>query len=371
MSTNTQLHAQLPRAWSSPEPSSRVAPWLSAMLREGAVISCSVNRAVVAWGAPMVAARPTPGLCNVYSPGFFLDEARPWRTYTQFAEMSYGALQDALEAVEPQQAAVEWDCVDRASFERTFADLHARIVSGELQKGVPYVAEDGAADFGDARVRASLIIHALRYAGQSPVHLYGCWSKHEGLLGATPEVLFERHGQAITTMALAGTVAPSVTQAQALSDIKLAQEHAIVVDAIVEALGAFGEVGHGETTLMALPRLSHLRTSIHVTTPAQVDDSALVAALHPTPALGAFPRAAGAAWLEMQKRLGDRQRFGAPFGVSVGKRALYLVAIRNIEWRGSRVSLRAGAGVVRDSTVDGEWNEIALKRGAVKAMLGL
>jgi menaquinone-specific isochorismate synthase len=72
-----------------------------------------------------------------------------------------------------------------------------------------------------------------------------------------------------------------------------------------------------------------------------------------------------------------RGRFGAPFGgfyretASAELSQHCLVAIRNIQWQKTDVQLGSGCGIVPDSRLENEWDELKLKRESVKRMLGI
>src|SRR5688572_28381128 len=64
-----------------------------------------------------------------------------------------------------------------------------------------------------------------------------------------------------------------------------------------------------------------------------------------------------------------RRTFGAPFGVEREDRsALALVAIRNVQWEGERVRVGSGAGLLPESELDREFEELRQKRDQVKAL---
>ena len=50
---------------------------------------------------------------------------------------------------------------------------------------------------------------------------------------------------------------------------------------------------------------------------------------------------------------------------------LFLVAIRNIQWDVDKTLLGSGCGIVSESKIEREWNELTLKRKAVKELLHL
>jgi menaquinone-specific isochorismate synthase len=228
----------------------------------------------------------------------------------------------------------------------------------------------------------------LTYALERPVMPYGFWHQEEGqreglkegMLGCTPELLFRRDGKTIRTMAMAGTRRhDEVGRLPLLEDPKERREHQLVIDSIVSELTPFGRVEVGMTEVATLPQLSHLKTLINLD-PAQerVSFDELIRALHPTPALGAFPRKAGWKWLQTLEAQNDlpRQRYGAPFGAIWKDQAgqdqgLAVVAIRNVQWQDERILLCAGCGVIAESELDREWQEIEGKIRAVKGILAL
>jgi menaquinone-specific isochorismate synthase len=99
----------------------------------------------------------------------------------------------------------------------------------------------------------------------------------------------------------------------------------------------------------------------------------MVRRLHPTAALGAWPRnEAAERWLREADRGVKRRTFGAPFGLEREDRsALALVSIRNVQWQGEHVRVGSGAGLIAESRLDRELEELREKREQVKALFGL
>jgi menaquinone-specific isochorismate synthase len=155
-------------------------------------------------------------------------------------------------------------------------------------------------------------------------------------------------------------------------DPKEVAEHQSVVEDIATALAPLGSVQVGARELLCLPLLTHFKTDLTLHPRDAVGFDQLVRVLHPTAALGVAPRDAAPHLLRRLDPDGGRGRFGAPFGVEwPDGRAACLVAIRNVQWRGREVTLGAGGGVIDQSRLETEWMELALKREAVKRMLGL
>lgn len=365
---------------------------------------------------------------SLYLPDFFLKDPRPWVNVRSSLEVSRSELISSLETYLVQLKsssgvfafsgpAVESSVVERgggercsplseqgaslspftlrssssySSFKRVFHDLQEQISKGILQKAVPVIflnSEGGLSSEELALQRALLLIQLLKNSQGSPLYVYGWWDfSGEGILGATPELLFSQpHGNELQTMALAGTrlkepverSALSALEGSLLEDPKERLEHQIVVDSICTSLTPWGRVQVGQTQELHLKTLSHLYTPIelHLQGTQGIERSRFsdwVRALHPTPALGASPREPGWDWLKAQAVNTDRARFGAPFGVYFSEQHSYcLVAIRNIQWIQGAVTMGAGCGVVRSSQVDREWRELQGKLRAIHRLFGL
>ena len=99
----------------------------------------------------------------------------------------------------------------------------------------------------------------------------------------------------------------------------------------------------------------------------------MVRRLHPTAALGVWPRnEAGERWLREADRGVNRGGFGAPFGLEREDRcALALVGIRNIEWSDRSIRIGSGAGIIAESRLELEVEELRQKREQVKALFGV
>jgi menaquinone-specific isochorismate synthase len=93
--------------------------------------------------------------------------------------------------------------------------------------------------------------------------------------------------------------------------------------------------------------------------------------IHPTPALGAYPRVEGMKWLREFDREMPRERFGAPVGYTRKGESTCYVAIRNVQWKDFQLKLGAGCGIVPASQFESEWNEILLKLKSIKNILAL
>lgn len=196
-------------------------------------------------------------------------------------------------------------------------------------------------------------------------------------VGATPERLVRRSGALVWTEAVAGTVArgPDDRAAQnaLCSSDKELEEHRIVVREIESALAPWCQELQVEATpeLRELPHLYHLCTPIRGTLREPRHLLSLAQRLHPTPAVGGFPREAALDFIA-QRETTPRGWYAAPFGWvdGLGDGEL-VVALRSALVEGPRVHLYAGAGIVRGSDPHAEFAETELKLRSIRAALGL
>ena len=238
---------------------------------------------------------------------------------------------------------------------------------------MPFVMEKAASAMTAEQLTTSLI-SVLNYALANPAFLYGFWDKSEGILGAAPELLFRLdENKKLATVACAGTASGNTHPESLLNDPKERREHQLVVQGILESLNPFGRAHLGAITVLKLSRLMHLLTPITIELKAMPSFETIVRALHPTPALGAFPRDRGMMWLKDYQQKIDRRRFGAPAGYLLphSNQACCYVSIRNLQWSDNGMLLSAGCGIVAESSCDREWGEINLKLHAIKEMLAL
>ncbi|RME17495.1 MAG: hypothetical protein D6797_02370 [Bdellovibrio sp.] len=333
-------------------------------LQQGAIFQWSPHLWVMGWGNRERRASPLQEKIHFFVPDFYLEEPKPWVVFENVAIFESFPFRQEMAFL----SRLSWQPPLQEEFERIFLRVQRELQSGNLLKAVPVIKERAAFQMKPLNIKA-----LLRAAHKTQQFVYGYWEqdKKEGVLGATPEVLFSLKPPILTTMALAGTRAlgaPSL-----LESVKDIKEHQIVVDRIVNVLSEWGRVSKkGPYEEPVSGGLVHLRTDIEIHLLKVLSFEQGVRLLHPTPALGLSSEVYDWKWLKNLEELKQRRYFGAPFGVyfpdGSGKS---LVAIRNVEWDGENVYIQAGCGVVKESNLKSEWQELALKREAVKKNLGL
>jgi isochorismate synthase EntC len=252
-------------------------------------------------------------------------------------------------------------------FQESFQTIQGKIHRGEIEKAVPVVFSQSPL-VPNVGQRARMLHQILE--AHPDLYVYGYWSGSTGVLGATPEILFQMQDKQVKTMALAGTH-PRADDQALLKDPKELKEHQIVIKDIKERLEKLGWVKIHDTHVAEYGILSHLRTWIEAET-SGVSVGDLVKRLHPTAALGVFPRNYGLAWMQNLPYQEQRGIFGAPFVFSLShSESIALVAIRCLQWSENGSQIGTGCGLVESSDLQKEWRELALKRESVMKVLGL
>lgn len=297
---------------------------------------------------------------------FLIPAKHQWIGASELARVCLRFIEDFSEPA----PSFTWQEPPRDEYEAAFARIQNLIQQEQIDKAVPVVFARAKAAVTPV-LKARWILELL----QAPLglHVHGLWQGEEGLLGVTPEILFDFQGRELTTMALAGTLAKEDGPASdLLRSSKDQNEHRYVVEDLRNELSRLGHVRVGPTEIKELPSLWHLHTKITAQLRDEPDVSDLIHRLHPTAALGVFPRQFGWRWMAELPGQQGRRSFGAPFTVRMGPdRVRSLVAIRNLQWQGQELLLGSGGGVVKDSRIEPEWTELQRKRQSVLRLFGM
>lgn len=345
----------------------------------GTLISNQEKKLQLGWGKRQWQSIPSldPSTPSFYFPDFFLHTSHPWFVHEYHAEIdSFELLSLLSEFQEKNDSPPKWILPDRNFFMTSFKELQREFAANRLKKAVPFLIETAESTLSRPQLVKSLT-SSIQYFGHNRSHIYGFWNHEEGILGVTPELLFQFSApNKLKTVACAGTIRTNEKNIDILTNPKLLKEHQIVVEGIIESLTkniAAEDLNVGEPYVLNLPRLSHLVTPITLTVNPHITFDILVKALHPTPALGAFPRQTGMEWLLDYNKKIKRLRFGAPVGYTYPnlEKAHCCVAIRNVQWTKHQLMIGAGCGIIKESQCQQEWDEILLKLQATKEFLSL
>ncbi|MEZ4404101.1 MAG: isochorismate synthase [Kofleriaceae bacterium] len=249
--------------------------------------------------------------------------------------------------------------------------IRAAIASGALRKVV--AARARTLTLGRAVDAAAVVAELGRR--QPACTRFGFARGAATFVGASPERLIRKRGRALDSEALAGSIARTGDDRAAAAELQASAkdggEHAWVVEAIQAALAPRCRA----LTVPPAPTVRTLRQILHLHTPL-VGELArdhhvleLVAALHPTPAVGGTPTPAAVAWIARHEP-SPRGWYAAPVGwFDDAGDGEFAVAIRSGLVAGPTATLYAGAGIVADSDPVAELAETELKLRALSGAM--
>lgn len=197
---------------------------------------------------------------------------------------------------------------------------------------------------------------------------YGIWNESFGMIGSTPELLYEVKNKTLSTFALAGT-APVGQEAELLNSTKDRHEHDLVIKDIREKLKDFtSDLAVYETELLTFKTMVHLKTDIVGKIKTDMDFTKLTITLSPTAALGGYPKESSLKFLRNShySRKYQERYFGSCLGVMSDDYSGFVVAIRNVQWKDQKLFIESGGGVVPESEFQKELEEVHLKRNTIR-----
>ncbi len=225
----------------------------------------------------------------------------------------------------------------------------------------------------------STVLEALRQRQGRDCYLFAVSRGERCFLGATPERLVEVERQEVRATCLAGSTSRGKTPAedarlgeQLLADAKNRAEHAVVLEMLQEALApfCFALDVPSEPVLMKLRDIQHLYTPVTGRLKPGHHLLQLVKALHPTPAVGGYPREAALMRIRELEQM-DRGWYAAPVGwLDSEGNGEFAVALRSALVRGDEAVLFAGCGIMGDSDPQAEWEETRLKMTPMLLAIG-
>ena len=247
------------------------------------------------------------------------------------------------------------------------ASATTRIVDGQLTKVV--LARELVLTSDQPLLPGELV---RRFRAASPHAMCFCIDGH---VGATPELLVSRVGDVVRAQPMAGTLPrtgdPEADQRRAgelMGSHKNRVEHQITIDMVHDTLLPWCSYldAEPEPSVVAAGPVQHLATLVEGRLshpePSVLE---LVAALHPTPAVGGWPRDAALA-VQAELEGTDRGRYAGPVGwVDAAGNGAWGVGIRGVQLDGTTARVFAGVGVVADSDPEAELEETRAKAQAV------
>ena len=231
---------------------------------------------------------------------------------------------------------------------------------------------------GDGVVSAGNVVRALRAAYPSCFTYLVTGADGTAFAGASPELLVRRNGRRGESQPMAGSVARGASEAD---DERLAErltlsskdagEHRAVSTFVVDALKPFASaVRASGPEVVRFTNIQHLATSVVADlTDPPATALELAAALHPTPAVGGWPRDAAEELIDRLEFMDRGWYAGAVGWMDANGDGEFAIALRcGLLWEdGAR--LYAGVGVMPDSDPARELEETELKFKALLSAL--
>lgn len=189
--------------------------------------------------------------------------------------------------------------------------------------------------------------------------IYGTW------IGASPEIFLQQRSENYSTVALAGTKKKDST---ILFTGKEKEEQNIIKEYIEGTLKK-ENITYNSSHLEHLNagELIHLKTTIEFIAPAS-KRLLLAELLHPTPAVGGFPKDEAIRFI-LENEYYKRKIYAGYIG-PISKDTLdVFVNIRCMQWRPEYALVYAGAGITLASNANLEWEETENKLHTIAAVL--
>ncbi|MBC6415745.1 MAG: chorismate-binding protein [Bdellovibrionales bacterium] len=343
-------------------------------LEHGFIIQKANNTYVLGQGPFTQGGYPYP--LSVYRPDFFLEHKQPWFYPRKLFILNRKQMYDFLFEKKTENKMFQKDLIKNffshsqkpnfISYQQCFIQAKKALCENKFQKIVPTFSEVFLKKIPLLDFLQRLFLKTRFLKG----FLYGFWDKQSGFLGFTPEFLFHLNQKSFSTMALAGTDlknSPSL-----LKDKKQLKEHNFVVKDLKEKLSDFVFLKTPQkTSEIVFPPLKHLKTDLKGILKKSLDFEKICKILHPTSAVGGYPKKRALDWLKQHKSQKARGFFSIPFGFfESSQKAFCLVALRNLQWNQKEISIFSGSGWIVESCLQKEWHELNLKRKQVKFFFG-
>ncbi|NDO83076.1 isochorismate synthase MenF [Citrobacter sp. NCU1] len=224
-------------------------------------------------------------------------------------------------------------------------------------------------------VNAAAVMASSRRLNLNCYHFFMAFSADSAFLGSSPERLWRRRDTALRTEALAGTVANHPDDHRAwqlgewlMKDDKNQRENMLVVEDICQRLqNCTHTLDVLPPQVLRLRKVQHLRRCIW-TALNQPDDALCLHQLQPTAAVAGIPRELARQFIQQNEPF-EREWYAGSAGYLSLKQSEFCVSLRSAKITTNIVRLYAGAGIVRGSDPEQEWQEINNKAAGLRTLL--
>ncbi len=189
------------------------------------------------------------------------------------------------------------------------------------------------------------------------------FAKNSTFIGVTPERLYLREGRTLFTEAIAGTrKLGQAEEKELLENEKERREFNFVKDSIMKSLEPYCKTisCEKEDGVIKTPNVQHLHNPFKADLLESATDAQILAALHPTAAMGGLPRRSALEHLLRYEPF-ERGWYASPLGFISQDKAEFAVGIRSALIKENALNLFAGTGIVAGSIPTKEWEELEHK----------
>jgi len=182
------------------------------------------------------------------------------------------------------------------------------------------------------------------------------WAPNKGIAGVSPEHLFTLNGKKITCDIIAGT-----KKDKSSFSTKEYQEHDWVRYFLIEKLDKIAcDIHLSEKHFVDLGYAVHIKQRVEANLLFPMSLSSLIKILHPTPAVCGYPQELAYSLIPTLEPTA-RGYFTGLVGYVTKHTAIFTVIIRSARIEENVLTLCAGAGIIKGSNANQEWEEIHQK----------
>lgn len=199
----------------------------------------------------------------------------------------------------------------------------------------------------------------------------------KAFLGASPERLFARRGPLVFSEAVAGTrprgknfEEDAKLKEELLTSEKDLSEFSPVQDYLQDVLSPLCEekLYFTPNSIHKTQNVQHLYSQCSGRLKLNITDQEILARLHPTPALCGLPKLEALSLIQELEPF-DRGLYGGVIGWNTPEASEWIVGIRSCLLEGNIATLFSGAGIVKGSNAEEEWEELNQKLKLYDAIL--
>lgn len=190
-----------------------------------------------------------------------------------------------------------------------------------------------------------------------------------GFIGCTPELLYSRTNKKIFSEALAGTILRGTSAKEEkelgedlLKSKKDSDEYKFVFDYIKYELEKICKEVKviKKKEILKLSYAQHIYSQFEGNLKPDVDDYKIISAIHPTPAVSGYPKQNIKPLIKRYETF-FRGFYAGPVGWVGKDNSEFAIGIRSGIINNCNLSVYSGAGIVKKSSPESEWNEIENK----------